>query len=62
MPQSEKSSDPDKPKRQATPIEVGYEQRGTSVKTADARPRATVNTLSGGGNQDGPGRKLHKLK
>ena len=41
---------------------AGYEQRGASVKTAEARAWATVNKLSGGGNRSGSGRKNHKLK
>jgi hypothetical protein len=62
MPQGDKSSYTDKQKRQAAHIEAGYEQRSASVKTAEARAWATVNKLSGGGNQSGSGRKNHKSK
>jgi len=62
MPQGDKSSYTDKQKRQAAHIEAGYEQRGASVKMAEARAWATVNKLSGGGKQSGSGRKNHKLK
>jgi hypothetical protein len=62
MPQGDKSSYTDKQKRQAAHIEAGYEQRGASVKTAEARAWATVNKLSGGGNKSGFGKKNHKLK
>ena len=62
MPQGDKSSYTDKQKRQAAHIEAGYEQRGASVKKAEARAWATVNKLSGGGNKSGSGRKSHKLK
>ena len=62
MPQGDKSSYTDKQKRQAAHIETGYEQRGASVKTAEARAWATVNKLSGGGNKSGSGRQNHKLK
>jgi len=61
MPQGDKSSYTDKQKRQAAHIEAGYEQRGASVKTAEARAWATVNKLSGGGNKSGSGRKNYKL-
>jgi plasmid stabilization system protein ParE len=56
MPQGDKSSYTDKQKRQAEHIEAGYEQKGLSTKTAEARAWATVNKLSGGGNS-GSGRK-----
>ena len=36
MPQGDKSSDTDEQKRRAAHIEAGYEQRGASVKTAEA--------------------------
>jgi hypothetical protein len=62
MPQGDKSSYTDKQKRQAAHVEAAYEQRGDSVKTAEARAWATVNKLSGGGNMSGSGRKNHKLK
>jgi len=62
MPQGDKSSYTDKQKRQAAHIEDSYEQRGASIKTAEARAWATVNKFSGGGNQSGAGRKNHPLK
>jgi len=57
MPQGDKSSYTDKQKRQAVHIEEGYEKRGLSTKTAEARAWATVNKLSGGGKKSGSGRK-----
>jgi plasmid stabilization system protein ParE len=57
MPQGDKSSYTDKQKRQAEHIEVGYEKRGLTTKTAEARAWATVNKLSGGGKKSGSGRK-----
>ncbi len=57
MPQGDKSSYTDKQKRQATPIEAGYEKKGVSVKNAEARAWATVNKISGGGKLSGSGRK-----
>ena len=57
MPQGDKSSYTDKQKRQAEHIEVGYEKKGMSTKTAEARAWATVNKLSGGGKLSGSGRK-----
>jgi len=59
MPQGDKSSYTDKQKRQAEHIEGGYEQKGMSTKTAEARAWATVNKLSGGGKLSGSGRKKH---
>jgi hypothetical protein len=59
MPQGDKSSYTDKQKRQAEHIEAGYEKKGLSTKTAEARAWATVNTLSGGGKLSGSGRKKH---
>jgi plasmid stabilization system protein ParE len=59
MPQGDKSSYTDKQKRQADHIEAGYEKRGVSVKTAEARAWATVNKLTGGGKHGGSGRKRH---
>jgi hypothetical protein len=56
MPQGDKSSYTGKQKRQAGHIESGYEKRGLSVKTAEARAWATVNKLSGGGRKSGSGR------
>jgi len=57
MPQGDKSSYTDKQKRQAEHIEAGYEKKGVSTETAEARAWATVNKLSGGGEKTGPGRK-----
>jgi len=60
MPQGDKSSYTDKQKRQAGHIEAGYEKRGLSTKTAEARAWATVNKLTGGGRMNGAGRKKTK--
>ena len=57
MPQGDKSSYTDKQKRQAAHIEKGYEKKGLSTKTAEARAWATVNKLTGGGKKRGSGRK-----
>jgi hypothetical protein len=57
MPQGDKSSYIDKQKRQAEHIEAGYEKRGCSTETAEARAWATVNKLSDGGKKSGSGRK-----
>jgi hypothetical protein len=57
MPQDNKSSYTDKQKRQASHIEAGYEKRGLTTKTAEARAWATVNKLTGGGKKSGSGRK-----
>ena len=57
MPQGDKSSYTDKQKRQAEHIEAGYEAKGLSTKTAEARAWATVNKLTGGGKKSGSGRK-----
>jgi hypothetical protein len=57
MPQGDKSSYTDKQKRQAEHIEAGYEKKGLSVKTSEARAWATVNKLDGGGKKSGSGRK-----
>ncbi len=57
MPQGDKSSYTNKQKRQAEHIEAGYEKRGLTTKTAEARAWATVNKLSGGGKKSGSGRK-----
>ena len=45
-----------KQKRQAEHIEAGYEKKGFSMKTAEARAWATVNKLTGGGKKSGSGR------
>ena len=57
MPQGDKSSYTDKQKRQAGHIEAGYEKKGLSTKTAEARAWATVNKLTGGGKKSGSERK-----
>ena len=57
MPQGDKSSYTDKQKRQASHIEAGYEKKGLSTNTAEARAWATVNKLTGGGEKSGSGRK-----
>jgi hypothetical protein len=57
MPQGDKSSYTGKQKRQPEHIEAGYEKKGASTKTAEARARATVNKLTGGGKKNGSGRK-----
>jgi len=46
----------DKQKRQAEHIAEGYEDRGTSKKTAKSRAWATVNKMTGGGKKSGSGR------
>jgi hypothetical protein len=51
MPQGDKSSYTNKQKRQAGHIEKGYEKKGVSRKTAEARAWATVNKVSGGGKK-----------
>jgi hypothetical protein len=60
MPQGDKSSYTDKQKRQARHIEVGYEKKGLSTKTAEARAWATVNKITGGGKKGGSGSVLAK--
>jgi hypothetical protein len=54
MPQGDKSSYTGKQKRQAEHIEAGYEKKGASTKTAEARAWATVNKLTGGGKKAVP--------
>jgi hypothetical protein len=62
MPQGDKSSYTDKQKRQAAHIEAGYEKKGVSPKTAEARAWATVNKLTGGGKKRlRPDERLIKL-
>jgi hypothetical protein len=51
MPRGDKSSYTDKQKRQAEPIEEGYEHRGVGKKEAERRAWATVNKETGGGNR-----------
>ena len=62
MPQGDKSSYTDEQKRQAEHIEAGYENKGLSMKTAEARAWANVNKLTGGGNKSGSGRKKNQLQ
>lgn len=57
MPRGDKSAYTDKQKRQAAHISQSYHERGMSDEEADARAWATVNKISGGGNQSGSGRK-----
>jgi plasmid stabilization system protein ParE len=57
MPQGDKSKYTDKQKRQAEHIEQGYEKKGVSTKTAEARAWATVNKETGGGKKGGSGSK-----
>lgn len=56
MPRGDKSSYTDKQKRQAEHIEEGYEKRGVSKETAEARAWATVNKETHGGKKSGSGR------
>jgi plasmid stabilization system protein ParE len=62
MARGDKSAYTDKQKRQAEHIEEGYEKRGVSEKTAEARAWATVNKQDGGGKKSGSGRKKAKKK
>jgi hypothetical protein len=55
MPRGDKSSYTDTQKRHAAHIEAGYEKKGASPKTSEARAWATVNKLSGGGKKAAPG-------
>jgi len=56
MPRGDKSSYSDKQKRQAEHIRKGYEQRGISHDTSEARAWATVNKMTHGGKKSGSGR------
>jgi hypothetical protein len=56
MPGGDKTSYTAKQKRQAAHIEKGYEKRGVSKKTAEARAWATVNKSTHGGKKSGSGR------
>lgn len=56
MAQGSKKKYTSKQKRQAEHIAEGYEKRGKSSKTAEARAWATVNASSGGGKKSGSGR------
>ncbi|MDB5189822.1 MAG: hypothetical protein JWN49_148 [Parcubacteria group bacterium] len=60
MPRGDKSSYTDKQKRQAEHIEEGYEKRGVTKKTAEARAWATVNKEDHGGKKSGSGRGTKK--
>ena len=53
MPRGSKAKYTDKQKRQAAEIEAGYEDKGVSKDTAEARAWATVNKQSGGGEKPG---------
>ncbi len=57
MQRGDKSAYTDKQKRQAAHISQSYYERGMTDEEADARAWATVNKISGGGNQSGSGRK-----
>jgi plasmid stabilization system protein ParE len=56
MARGSKSKYTDKQKRKAEHIEEGYEKRGVSKKTAEARAWATVNKSDKGGKKAGSGR------
>ena len=56
MPQGDKSAYTDKQKRKAAHIAEGYEEKGVSDKTAEARAWATINKQDGGGKKSGSGR------
>ncbi len=56
MPRGDKSKYTSKQKRQAEHIEEGYERKGVSKKTAEARAWATVNKSTKGGKESGSGR------
>ncbi|HVE55049.1 MAG TPA: hypothetical protein VNB23_16820 [Ramlibacter sp.] len=58
MPQGDKSADTDKQKRQGGAIEKSHGQSSVARPGADARGRATVNKLYGGGKKNGSGRKV----
>ncbi len=51
MPRGDKSSYTDTQKREAAHIEKGYENKGVSKKTSEARAWATVNKQDGGGKK-----------
>lgn len=56
MAQGSKAKYTGKQKRKAEHIEEGYEKRGVSKKTAEARAWATVNKEDKGGKKSGSGR------
>jgi len=60
MPRGDKGAYTAKQKRQAEHIEEGYEKRGVSKKTAEARAWATVNKEDKGGKKSGSGRGKKK--
>lgn len=63
MPRGEKSKYTSKQKRQASPIEEGYESRRVPKKGSQARAWETVNKKSGGGKEpvgSGRGRAVSK--
>ncbi len=62
MPRGSKSSYTKKQKRQAAHIEKGYEKRGVSKKTAEARAWATVNKETGGGKKKRSGKRKSAKK
>ena len=55
MPRGSKAKYTEKQKRQASAIEAGYEEKGLSKDTAEARAWATVNKQSGGGEKSSGG-------
>jgi hypothetical protein len=56
MAQGSKKKYTSKQKRKAAHIEEGYEKKGVSKKTAEARAWATVNKSDKGGKKSGSGR------
>jgi hypothetical protein len=56
MPRGDKGAYTETQKRQAEHIEKGYEKKGVSKKTAEARAWATVNKQDKGGKKSGSGR------
>jgi hypothetical protein len=58
MPQGDKSSYTDKQKRRAEHIEAGYEKKGLSAKTAEARAWATVSKPDGGSKKAAPAGRI----
>lgn len=62
MARGDKSSYSGRQKRKAAHIEKGYEKRGVSKKTAEARAWATVNKQEGGGAKKRGTRKTGRKK
>ena len=58
MPRGSKAKYSSKQKRQAEHIELSFEKRGLSPKTAAKRAWQTVNKQSGGGQKSGGGRTV----